>query len=43
MANTSFTRTYNDTVTATADRWGQKTWEDNISRASPILAFFMDD
>ncbi len=43
MANTTFSREYNDFATTTVDRYGQKSWEDNISRASPILAWFMDD
>ena len=43
MANTSLTREYTDFVTATVDRFGHKMWEDNISRASPILAWLMDD
>lgn len=41
--NTSLTREYNDFVTATVDRLASKSWEDNISRASPVLAWLMDD
>ena len=43
MANTSFTRTYTDFATATVDRYCSKKFEDNISRASPFLAWMMDD
>jgi hypothetical protein len=43
MANTSFTRTYNDFATATTDKYGHKRFEDVISRASPLLSWLMDD
>lgn len=43
MANTTYSREYTDFVTATADKILRKSFEDNISRASPILGWFMDD
>jgi len=43
MANTSFTREYTDFATATIDRYGHKRFQDVISRASPFLAWIMDD
>lgn len=43
MANTSLTRTYRDFATATIDRYGHKRFEDVISRASPFLAWLMND
>ncbi len=43
MANTSFTRPYNDFATATFDKFTQASFEDNISRGSPALSFMLDD
>jgi hypothetical protein len=43
MANTTWSKTYTDFVTATANKVGASTFEDNISRASPFLSWMMDD
>jgi len=43
MANTTWSKTYTDFITATAEKIAQKKFEDNISRASPTLAMIMDE
>jgi hypothetical protein len=43
MANTTWSKTYTDFVTATANKVVAKRFTDVISRASPFLAWMMDD
>ena len=43
MANTTWSREWTDFATATQHKIGQQKFEDNVSRASKVLAWFMDD
>lgn len=41
--NTSFTRTYGEFETSTVDTYGQRSFEDVVSRASPLMKWLMND
>jgi len=41
VANTTWSKTYTDFVTATAEKIGHKTFQDQITRASPFSAWIM--
>lgn len=43
MANTSFSTEYTDFATATVENYGHKYFQDVISRASPFMAWMMDN
>lgn len=43
MANTTWSKTYTDFVTATAEKVVRRRFTDVVSRASPVLAWMMDD